>query len=80
MIKQTKEAPAMLHDLQGFGRYELGRLEMVEHQREGARQRMGRLARALGRRDIPTHRDASPNVVRFPRIRRVADHPGPAAA
>ena len=48
----------MLYDLQGLGRYELARLEMVEHQRAGARQRLGRLARALGRREVPTRGDA----------------------
>ena len=70
----------MMYALQGLGHYELARLEMVEHQREGARQRLGRLARALGRWDIPMNRDASPNIAPSRWGRRAADLPGPAAA
>ena len=68
----------MLH-LQGLVGYDLARLEMAEQQRTAARRELGRLARALGRRAIPTQRETSPMAFRFPWSRHIADHPGPVA-
>jgi hypothetical protein len=41
-----------LYELQGSIAYDLARLEMAEHQREGARQRLARLARPESRWEV----------------------------